>query len=401
MLAFIKANNHRDSGPIKAIPVTSRFLKLYNRIGAFVLSVVMILVLGHYLIDLRIYLLHRGEVHPSAYLPAYANLPDREQFWKDFDQHQVHFEPYVHWAGYPFNTKYVNVEANGLRRTIKHPHAHAKKVFMMGGSTLWGTGATDDTTIPSFLQASLGPNYDITNFGETAYVSTQEFNQLLKTLADGDIPDYVIFYDGNNDGYAGAYSPGRPRDPQSVRTKMAVQEQANDHLASHLVYDLYEHSNYSKIFYNLKQRRLALWDETIAGREPALAKKVVDYYETNIRQIKALAKEYHFKVYFFWQPNLFNPLRKPVSYENDFLQEASPVFVESQRQVYLEAKKRLEHRQREGVFFIGDVFNGISGPVYLDWSHISPAGNEIIAGAIFNSIKEDFSTSPVEDSRKM
>jgi lysophospholipase L1-like esterase len=333
---------------------------------------------------------------------VYANFPDREQLWKDFNQHQVHFEPYVQWAGYPFNTKYINVEPNGLRRTIKHPQAPAKKVFVMGGSTLWGTGATDETTIPSFLQASLGPNYDVTNYGETAYVSTQELNQLLKALADGDIPDYVIFYDGNNDGYAGAYSPAIPRDPQSVRKKMEGQEKRNERSASHLVYDLYEHSNYSKVFYELRQqRRLALWDKTIEGKEPVLAKKVVDYYEANIRQVKALAKEYNFKVYFFWQPNLFNPLRQPVSYENDFFQSASPVFIETQRQVYFEAKKRFGHRQSEGIFFIGDVFNDISEPVYLDWSHISPDGNEIIANAIFNSIKHDLSTSPVDQFRKL
>jgi lysophospholipase L1-like esterase len=396
MHGFIKRNNHRDSDSIKAIPMTSHLLKLYNHIGAFVLSVVIILVLGHYLIGLRIYLLHSGEVEPFAYLPAYANFPDREQLWNDFNQHQMHFEPYVHWAGYPFNTKYINVEPNGLRRTIKEPQAHAKNVFVMGGSTLWGTGATDETTIPSFLQDFLGSKYDVTNYGETAYVSTQELNQLLKALAGGDIPDYVIFYDGNNDGYAGAYSPAIPRDPQSIRKKMEGQEKADEHLASHLVYDLYEQSNYSKVFYRLKQRRLELWDKTIEGRERVLAKQVVDYYEANIRQVKALAKEYNFKAYFFWQPNLFNPLRKPVSYESDFLQKASPVFIESQRQVYLEARKRFEHRQSEGVFFIGDIFNDILEPVYLDWSHISPTGNKIIAKGIFDSINKNLGRAMAE-----
>jgi lysophospholipase L1-like esterase len=386
---FIRPHNHRDSRYAKGMPMTSRFLRFYTYMGTFLFSSVIILIVGHYVIGLRIYLLHHDDVHPSARLPAYDNFPEREQFWKDFDQHQVHFEPYTHWAGHPFSTKYINVEPNGRRRTIKHPAAHARKVFMMGGSTMWATGATDETTIPSFLQAALGSTYDVTNYGETAYVSTQELNQLLKALADGDIPDYVIFYDGNNDGYAGAYSPAIPRDPQAVRKQMEGQEQASEHLAAHLLYDLYQHSNYSKIFYELKQRRLALWDKTIEGREPVLAKKVVDYYEANIRQVKALAKEYHFKVYFFWQPNLFNPLRKPVSYENEFLQNASPVFIESQRQIYLEAKRRFDHRQSEGIFFIGDVFNDIEEPVYLDWSHISPDGNRIVANIIFNSIRLD------------
>jgi len=384
---FIKPHNRRDRRYVTVMPMMSRFLHFYTYMGVFLLSSVIILILGHYVIGLRIYVLHNNDVHPSAHLPAYENFPDREQFWKDFDRHQVHFEPYIHWAGNPFNTKYINVEPNGLRRTLKHPDAHARKVFMMGGSTMWATGATDETTIPSFLQASLGPRYDVTNYGETAYVSTQELNQLLKALADGDIPDYVIFYDGNNDGYAGAYSPAIPRDPQAVRKVMEGQEQASEHLATHVVYDLYQRSNYSKIFYKLTQRRLAAWDKSIAGTEAARAKKVVDYYEALIRQVQALAKEYHFKVYFFWQPNLFNPLRTPISYEREFLQNASPIFIESQRQVYFEAKKRLGHRQSEGIFFIGDVFNDIGEPVYLDWSHISPRGNRIIADTMFDSIR--------------
>src|SRR5579884_564352 len=198
---------------------SARFIRAYSYVGAFFLSSLLILIAGHSLIGLYISLRHHGETDPRASLPVYANFPDREQLWKDFAQFSTEFEPYIHWRWSPLTTKHVNIEPTGLRRTVKQPHLHAKKVFVMGGSTVWGTGAPDAMTIPSFLQAALGPDYDVYNFGGTGYVTTQELNQLLKALSNGDVPDYVIFYDGNNDGYAGTYSPAIPRDPQNVRKR--------------------------------------------------------------------------------------------------------------------------------------------------------------------------------------
>lgn len=366
------------------VSVAGRAARLYSSISGFLLSSILIAIAGHYLIGLYIDLRHYGESDPRAALPVYDAFPDREQLWKDFGQLTTRFEPYVHWQWSPITTTHITIEPNGLRRTIKQPEPHAKKVFVMGGSTVWGTGAPDHLTIPSLLQAALGSDYDVHNFGGTGYVSTQELNQLLKALSDGTIPDYVIFYDGNNDGYAGAYSPAVPRDPQNLRKRAEVQAEVGRSIALRLISDLYEHSNYSKLFWRMRRQR---WDNGIEGKEAELAKQVLDYYEANIRQVRALAKEYGFKAYFFWQPNLMNPLRQPVAYEAGTMENESPVFIESQRHVYYEAKKRLANRQQEGIFFLADIFNDIPSPVYLDWSHTSPDGNRIIATAIFGMMK--------------
>jgi hypothetical protein len=143
------------------------------------------------------------------------------------------------------------------------------------------------------------------------------------------------------------------------------------------------------LLWRLKERRLKHWDESIADKEAMRAKKVVSYYDAHVRQVKALTKEYGFKAYFFWQANMFNPLRKPVSYEKDILETASPVFVESQRQVYYEAKKAFEGRENEGIYFIADIFNDLSEPVFLDWSHTSMEGNKIVADKMFASMKQE------------
>jgi lysophospholipase L1-like esterase len=362
----------------------------------FLLSSIIIVVSGHYVLELREQLDPTAKVDPRslaidtrAYKAMYANNPERKEIFEYFLQDRTHFEPYIHFRRYPINAKHVHVDQDGVRETIKSPKVNAKKVFVMGGSTVWGTGASDGMTIPSLLQHSLGVEYDVYNFGETGYVSTQELNQLLKKLADGDVPDYVIFYDGNNDGYAGAYSPAVPRDPQNLRKEAEAREKAENDIAYRVVHDWFEPSNYAKLLWRLKERRVRHWDESIADRAAMRAKKVAGYYEAHVRQVKALAKEYGFKTYFFWQANMFNPLRKPVSYEKDILEGASPVFVESQRQVYYEAKKTFENRENEGIYFIADMFNDVSEPVFLDWSHTSMEGNKMVADKVFASIKQE------------
>ena len=65
---------------------------------------------------------------------------------------------------------------------------------------MWGEGARDDYTIPSWLQRFIYQTTyraRITNFGQEAYVSTQEVLVLFEQFQKGNIPDIVIFYDGS------------------------------------------------------------------------------------------------------------------------------------------------------------------------------------------------------------
>jgi lysophospholipase L1-like esterase len=372
----------------------AQLMRIYTRTATFLLSSVIILLVGHFVIGVREYLAGNGKVDPQllaidprAYEAQYARVTDNEEIFDYVRQEGTHFEPYVHFRRDPIKTKYVNVDESGLRRTIKNPHAGAKKVFVLGGSTVWGTGASDELTIPSAIQSSLGSGFDVYNFGETGYVSAQELNQLLKALADGNLPDYVIFYDGNNDGYAGGYSPAIPRDPQKLRVDAQARQRADKDAFYRLVRDWFEPSNYSRLLWRVKASRIKNWEDSIAGKEAERAKQVVTYYEAHIRQVKALGKEYGFKAYFFWQPNMFNPLRSPVAYEREMMETASPVFIETQRQVYHEAKRALAGKEQEGVFFAGDLFNGVSEPVYLDWSHTTMKGNQIVADHIVENIR--------------
>jgi hypothetical protein len=119
------------------------------------------------------------------------------------------YEPWVGFKETPFQGKYLNVSPGGFRNTEGTPAKPARWVFMLGGSTTFGTGVTDEQTIASYLQARLndtyGPVFGVRNFGRAYYYSSQEFVLLWRLLFQGERPDVVIFFDGMNESQASPY----------------------------------------------------------------------------------------------------------------------------------------------------------------------------------------------------
>jgi len=316
--------------------------------------------------------------------PVYDGFSDRDEFWREQRRAKrgANFQPYYHWRRGAFEGKYTNTSPDGVRLTVKENiYPDARKVFMFGGSTLWGTGSPDKNTIPSELQALLGPAFDVYNFGESGYVSTQELNYLLHRLSMGDVPDTVIFYDGVNDGYAGAYSPSIPRDPQKLREEKKISSGTLTDLAS-----LFTKSNYYEFFFREKGQRN--WDFQVENKIESNSLSVIDMYEAHIKQVKALSKEYGFQALFFWQPNLLSQNRNMNEFERAIIDTASPVFIKSQKAVYEAAKTQLSGRENEKIYFLGDIFDDIDEPIYIDWMHIGPNGNAIVARRIFENLAQ-------------
>lgn len=375
---------------VSKYPKIEKLFSCLGNISNFIIITVVFLVIGHYLIGFAdLVVTSFGEDHRGA-SPAYDNYLDRKEFWKEQRKLQrVFFEPYYHWTQPEHVGQYINIDSQGVRKTVKDPDVKGeKKIFMFGGSTLWGQGSPDESTIPSILQSHMGDTYDVYNYGEDGFVSTQELNYLLHQLSLGNIPDAVIFYDGVNDGYAGVYSPAIPRDPQNLR--MDYLNKGENGFVQWVA-----QSNYGKFAkYVVRMMRggnsgSEEWDKKIKPNIGMNAGNVVKMYEAHIKQVQALAKEYQFEAFFFWQPNLFSQTKKRLAhYESEIIRKAPPTFVESQYQVYLKSKKAFSKREKEKIFFIGNVFDDVERPVYFDWCHIGPGGNRLIADEIMLLVGE-------------
>jgi hypothetical protein len=108
----------------------------------------------------------------------------------------------------PYQGRYVNVDPAGFRLVDPQapwpPADDAFNIFVLGGSTTFGYGESDNLTIPSYLQNDLRQALQtdqiaVYNFGRAFYFSLQERWLFESLIADGFVPDLAVFIDGLND----------------------------------------------------------------------------------------------------------------------------------------------------------------------------------------------------------
>ncbi len=132
--------------------------------------------------------------------PNYADLSPEValKIFTGYAAPKSSYKPFTAYRRNEYASEYVNIDSDGIRAS--YGHAKDAEFVFLGGSTMWGTGATDNDTIPSLFFKLSGNS--VINLGESGYNSVQELNQLIKYIHGTKTPPvYVIFYDGVNDGY--------------------------------------------------------------------------------------------------------------------------------------------------------------------------------------------------------
>jgi hypothetical protein len=117
------------------------------------------------------------------------------------------YSDFTHFKERPWSGRYVNVTENDYRKSLDQgpwpPLAENFNIFVFGGSTTFGYGQPDDSTLPSYLQAAIKPHSTrrvcVYNFGVGWYFSTQERIRFEQLLLQGHAPHVAYFIDGVND----------------------------------------------------------------------------------------------------------------------------------------------------------------------------------------------------------
>ncbi len=331
-----------------------------------------------------------------AHADAYAGVSWTHQYYKEFEESSVtEWSSYVYWRRKPYKGRYINIDPNGIRRTWRadgdRPGSDPRSVFIFGGSTVWGVGVRDDATIPSFLARKLeekGIGAEVTNFGESGYVSTQEVIALIGQLQKGNVPDLAIFYDGVNDVYS-AYqqrAAGLPHNEYNrVKEFNLTQPAGYQSLRSAFLHRTAEKLAMVRFSRSLL-RRLGVGDQqdaaatywgtanhSIAGEEDLLG-RILTVYESNVRTIRALGEAYGFKTLFYWQPTVFDKSHL-TPYEQEQRESVEALQPFCRRAYELVSRKGDDGDFRD----LCGTFAEVSRPVFIDWCHLSEWGNEAIA----------------------
>jgi hypothetical protein len=120
--------------------------------------------------------------------------------------HSEIFEMHPYLAARPK----ASIKVTQNEKTITTTHNHTRwtgaqaddqnliRIAILGGSTAFGTGVTDEDSWPAILQAKLGEDYAVINYGVPGYSTTENIIQMALIVPEKR-PHVVIFYEGWND----------------------------------------------------------------------------------------------------------------------------------------------------------------------------------------------------------
>lgn len=319
--------------------------------------------------------------------PAYPSPEEKEKavLLGQDEEKGMTYRSFVGWRREPFHGNFKNVLAPyGVRRSINSsPNG---STWFFGGSTMWGTGAVDDETIPSWYAKQSGR--PVFNLGESAWVSRQSLNQLLNLLGDGFRPERVVFYDGVNDVLHGCRAelknvPAHLQEADiALRLKQspfdpaiaAVTKPIGDFIVApykaiggKLGFSIPKHQNYGGM-------------DCLSN--PSKAQKVADHLVANWYYAYLAAKSHGSDFLAVLQPQSFIS-----SIKKDYLHESDLYMRSEYEAVYPLIVKKMKDACAVDADFCARLVDGTrwldgARPVYIDFCHITGYGNSIIAEKI-------------------
>lgn len=283
------------------------------------------------------------------------------------------YEPYTEFRERPFQGTWVTVDPRGFR--VSHnqgpypPSEEYFNVFVFGGSTTFGYGLPNDSTIPSYVQELLPSPQTVRvyNWGRGFYFSSQERILSEALLVSGVVPDLAVFIDGLNEFH---YAEDRPR--LSSRLELFVEgwelvkaipmirlmlplgadvSAGSIREATRLVAEIrsQENGEYLKNRYT----------------DPGLVDRILERYRRNKTLIENAFKAYNVPVVFVWQP---------VPDQATFAAFGYP---------------KMANLHREGALGPNFVWCAdVPDPVYVDGVHYSGGTSRRIAQCIVSNIVE-------------
>ena len=307
----------------------------------------------------------------------------RKHFVEYYDLKEADYTAYYGWRRPAYAGETINLDERGMRRTYRDASvAPERTIAFFGGSTTWGTGADDDRTIPSeFVKRN--PEYVGHNFGETGYVAHQSLNVFLERYYEGFRPDVVVFYDGVNDVWhkcrweLGPYSHAR-----EIKIRTALREAGSGNAESFVLTVLPIKNLVEKVMRVLDNQSRAEASYYDCHKDPAKAEQVARVLLSDWMIAKNLVESYG---------GTFVPILQPVIYFSDTrtehlkLSESLKWQYETLYPLIIDMIDR-EFPELAGNFM--DLRDALDRDeyFYIDWCHLSPNGNQLVAERISQGV---------------
>ncbi len=316
------------------------------------------------------------------------------QYFADFNASSpVRYHSYILWRRAPYAGKTINIDAQGLRVTANiRCEPGVPSIWMFGNSALWGSGTPDWATIPSLLAEDFsksGQPVCVKNFGEKAWVSTQEVIALMLELKhEPESPAVVVFYDGPTDSYL----PYESDEPDVHDNFEPMRQKFEDTTSSSPGFQFLKKTN-TYVFLNQTLRNLGMRDplqpqrRTSPEQASTMAKTTVDNYLKNLEMVDALASHYGFHSFYFWQPTV-RAGKKSLTANEDEMRRGEEALQPGSEIVFRATYDLIAQVHRSNLIDLSDMFADHPEPLFVETNHLGPEGNDLVARRIFQTILE-------------
>lgn len=326
------------------------------------------------------YLKKTGTINRDE-LPNYSdNYEHAKKVFHDYNSVQHHYEPFVGWKMLPYKgtTLHVSKEGTRLHEPVSYEGKKEKSIHFFGGSTMWGEGSDDAHTIPALFNAS-NPHYEVFNHAQLAYNSRQELDALISLYSRGVKPDVVVFYDGVND--AAFLCPKDIKQLPAHRLVPMYREKLYvgatvvvKEMAVKLFYD-----DILKVIHKFTYKPTPGNSPYDCASNPEKAEQIAEMMMKNWELAHEIVTNRKGKFVAFLQPAAF--IGNPKTDHLKLDEELGKNFNE----IYKRLKQKISERNHSWIIDLTDRFDN-NEYIYIDFCHVSPNGNEIIAKEISKAV---------------
>ena len=321
--------------------------------------------------------------------------PAERQYWKEFKQaNKVTYHPWVLWRRKPYDGQFISIDQDGIRRTL-NSHCDdpaASTIWLFGDSVMWGAGAPDADTIPSYIAADYekaGHPACVVNYAEKGYANTQEVIALIEGLKHTKRkPDEVLFYDGGTEAFI-AYQSGLV----DVHSNYLSFKNFLDNWGAYekAGFGYFGQTNTARFLKKMGERVQPQPKQTKKASAvldvEASSKAIVENYSQNMDIVNLLAKHYDFRPIFAWYPNMAVGHKELTSYEQQVLASEYHQFPDL-GVIYKATYDRAREMNRPDLIDLADLLDNQKDSMYVGISHLKPEGNQIVARHLFEILQK-------------
>jgi lysophospholipase L1-like esterase len=226
----------------------------------------------------------------------------------------------------------------------------------------------------------------VMNFGELGYSSTQSLIRLSQLIANGDVPDMVVFYDGTNDIAAANRTSiaGNHFYYEAINSALSSQKfaQADVSLGQGLLNAL-THSATYRLFVGDPPKIQPNW--ALPPLDESFINATAQAYLNNIAMANALCEANGCVFQAFIQPVLPMSAREVNDEEQRFLWEMPGGLYELFEAVYPIWEAQAD--ELPYLTYMGQALDTQTERIWIDFNHITAVGNLAIASDIVAVIR--------------